>query len=70
MDYKFLYAVNHGTGKRNTNAAGYIDGIQGISGTGFAAISNATLTSQTFTHTLNYIYTINTKYQVGCISRI
>lgn len=55
LNYKFLYAVNHGSGKRNTNAAGWIDGIQGISGTGFAAISNATITSQTFTHTLNYI---------------
>ncbi len=54
LDYKFLYAINHGSGKRNTNAAGWIDGVQGVSGLGFAAISEATLTSQTFTHTLNY----------------
>ncbi|HEV2833652.1 MAG TPA: TonB-dependent receptor plug domain-containing protein, partial [Hanamia sp.] len=54
LEYKFLYAINHGTGKRNTNADGWIDGVQGVSGTGFAAISVAALTSQTYTHTLNY----------------
>ena len=54
LEYKFLYAVNHGAGKRNTNFDGWVDGIQGVSGSGFAAISSATLTSQTFTHTLNY----------------
>jgi iron complex outermembrane receptor protein len=54
LDYKFLYAINHGTGNRNTNFDGWVDGIQGISGSGFAAISKAAITSQTFTHTLNY----------------
>jgi TonB-linked SusC/RagA family outer membrane protein len=54
LDYKFLYAINHGAGRRLTNADGWLDGIQGISGTGFAAISDAGLTSQTITHTLNY----------------
>ena len=54
LDYKFLYAINHGTGKRLTNFSGWVDAIQGVSGTGFAAISDASLTSQTFTHTLNF----------------
>ncbi|MHA4808494.1 SusC/RagA family TonB-linked outer membrane protein [Flavitalea flava] len=54
LEYKFLYAINQGTGTRNTNIDGWIDGIQGISGTGYAAISTGALTSQTFTHTLNY----------------
>lgn len=54
LEYKFLYAINHGTGKRDTNADGWIDGVQGVSGSGFAAISVAALTSQTYTHTLNY----------------
>jgi len=54
LDYKFLYAINHGSGTRNTNFDGWIQGVQGISGSGLGAISNATLTSQTFTHTLNY----------------
>lgn len=54
LTYKFLYAINHGTGTRNANIDGWIQGIQGISGSGFGAISTAGLTSQTFTHTLNY----------------
>ena len=54
LDYKFLYAVNHGTGERNTNIGGWLGGIQGVSGLGFGAISHAALTSQTFTHTLSY----------------
>jgi len=54
LEYKFLYAINHGTGVRNTSIDGWVDGLQGVSGLGVGAISNATLTSQTFTHTLNY----------------
>lgn len=54
LDYKFLYAINHGAGSRNTNIDGWIDGIQNVSGSGVAIISAAGLTSQTFTHTLNY----------------
>jgi TonB-linked SusC/RagA family outer membrane protein len=54
LDYKFLFAINHGTGKRNTSIDGWVNGIQGVSGSGFGAVSNAELTSQTFTHTLNY----------------
>ncbi|MEO8413749.1 MAG: SusC/RagA family TonB-linked outer membrane protein [Ginsengibacter sp.] len=54
LEYKFLYAINHGTGKRNTNVDGWIDGVNGVSGIGVAAISSASLTSETFTHTLNY----------------
>jgi len=54
LEYKFLYAINHGTGIRNTNIGGWLSGLQGVSGLGFAAISNAALTSQTFTHTLSY----------------
>ncbi len=54
LEYKFLYAVNHGSGYRNTNEYGWLQGYSGLSGLGFGAISNATLTSETFTHTLNY----------------
>lgn len=54
LDYKFLYAINHGSGVRNTSIDGWLEGIQGVSGQGVAAISRAILTSQTFTHTLSY----------------
>jgi TonB-dependent starch-binding outer membrane protein SusC len=54
LDYKFLYAINDGTGARYTNFDGWMPGVQGISSLGLGAIGNAALTSQTFTHTLNY----------------
>jgi iron complex outermembrane receptor protein len=54
LEYKFLYAINHGTGKRNSNVDGWVDGLRGVTGSGVAAISDAYLTSQTYTHTLNY----------------
>jgi len=64
LEYKFLYAINHGTGKRNSNIDGWIDGIRGVTGSGSAAISDAFLTSQTFTHTLNYIRKLNSNLTV------
>ncbi|WP_431214623.1 TonB-dependent receptor domain-containing protein [Puia sp. P3] len=54
LDYKFLYAINHGSGGRRTNMDGWVDNLKGVSGAGFAAINTTVLTSQTFTHTLNY----------------
>ena len=54
LEYKFLYAINNGNGTRNTSFDGWINGVQGISGSGFGAVSTATFTSQQFTNTLNY----------------
>jgi len=54
LEYKFLYAVNNSVGERKTNDYGFIQGYSGLSGLGYAAISQARLTSETFTHTLNY----------------
>ena len=68
LSYKFLYALNHGTGKRNTNLDGWIDGIQGVTGTGVAAISDASLTSQTFTHTLTYNTSITSDLKLEALA--
>jgi TonB-linked SusC/RagA family outer membrane protein len=54
LNYKFMYAINNSTGNRLNNFYGFLAGYSGLSGLGFGAISNALLTSQTFTHTLNY----------------
>jgi TonB-dependent starch-binding outer membrane protein SusC len=54
LEYKFLYAINHSTGVRKTNIEGFLEGFQGLSGQGFGIISDAALTSQTFTHTVNF----------------
>ena len=54
LEYKFLYAVNHSAGQRNTNVDGYLIGYPGISGQGYGAVSDQTITSQTIDHTLTY----------------
>jgi len=53
FDYKLLFGLNSGTGRREMNIEGWLQG-QTIAGLGFAAIGNAKLNSQTITHTLNY----------------
>ena len=52
--YKFLYAVNDGSGTRYSNIDGWLQGVSGVSGVGVGAIGTAGLNSQTITHTLNY----------------
>ncbi len=54
LNYKFQYAINHGTGTRNVNIDGFLQSFAPIGGNGFGATANAKLTSQTFTHTLDY----------------
>ncbi|MEP6948970.1 MAG: SusC/RagA family TonB-linked outer membrane protein [Ginsengibacter sp.] len=68
LDYKFLFAINHGTGTRNTTIDGWVNGIQGVSGSGFGAVSTAALTSQTFTHTLNYHTDLTTELRFDAIA--
>jgi len=68
LDYKFMYALNHGSGKRYTNMAGWIDGINGVTGTGVAAISDATLTSQTYTNTVNYNTSITSNLKIEALA--
>jgi len=54
LEYKFLYSINQSNGTRNTNIDGWIVGYPGVSGVGYGGIAAASLTSQTFTHTINY----------------
>ena len=65
LEYKFQYAINHSTGYRNTNEYGWLQGYSGLSGQGVGAISHAVLTSQTFTHTLNYIGDLTTNLNLN-----
>ena len=68
LDYKFLFAINHGTGTRNTAIDGWVNGIQGVSGSGFGAVSSAALTSETFTHTLNYHTDLTTELKLEAVA--
>jgi TonB-dependent starch-binding outer membrane protein SusC len=54
LSYTFLFAINNGTGERNTNVDGWIQGFAGISGSGLGVKSFSKLSTQTITHYLNY----------------
>jgi TonB-dependent starch-binding outer membrane protein SusC len=67
LDYKFMYAINHGTGNRKLNIEGFLVGYPGLSGQGYAVLANTALTSQTFTHTLNYRKSLSSKVTVDAL---
>jgi iron complex outermembrane receptor protein len=68
LEYKFLYAVNHSKGTRNTNYPGWLYGYTGITGSGLGMISNSLLNSQTFTHTLNYDVDLTSKLHLTALA--
>lgn len=68
LEYKLLYGVNHGAGTRAMNIEGWLAGITGVSGLGFGALGDASLTSQTFTHTLNYVTPLTKKLTLNAIA--
>jgi TonB-dependent starch-binding outer membrane protein SusC len=67
LDYKFLFAVNTGTGERNTNVDGWLGGYNGITGLGVGAKAFARLNSQTITHTLNYKAKLTSKLNLDAL---
>jgi TonB-dependent starch-binding outer membrane protein SusC len=67
LEYKFLFAINNGTGDRNTNVDGWLEGYPGISGAGIGIKSSAKLTSQTITHTLNYRAKLGSKVTLDAL---
>ncbi len=68
LQYKFLYAVNHSTGTRNTNIDGWLPGISPITGAGFGVVSNAILTSQDFQHTLSYNGNLSSNIKIDAVA--
>jgi len=53
LEYRFTFSINHQVGERETQIASFIN-IDQVFGNGQAYYGNNTLTSQLFTHTLNY----------------
>jgi len=68
LDYKILYALNDGNGTRYANFDGWIAGVQGISTLGMGAIPSASITSQTFTHTLNYHADLTPDFRLDAVA--
>ncbi len=68
LEYRFLYGINHGTGERKVNVEGFLVGFPGLSGQGNAALAYDALTSQTFTHTLNYHNDISSALKLDAVA--
>lgn len=68
LEYKLLFGINTGTGSREMNIEGWLQGIPGVSGLGSAQIANAKLNSQTITHTLNYRTNINSGLSLDALA--
>jgi len=68
LEYKFLYAINNSVGNRYVNQYGFIQGYNSISGKGFGGILNSQLTSETFTHTVNYKTNLSKKIKLDAVA--
>lgn len=68
LDYKILFGINSGTGSREMNIEGWLQGIPGVSGLGFGGIANAKLNSQTITHTLNYRKNLSSSLSIDALA--
>jgi iron complex outermembrane receptor protein len=56
LEYRFLYGLNYGRGDRKAEIQGWIKGTGGnADGKGLAGVFTRNLSSQTITHTLNFI---------------
>lgn len=67
LEYKMLFGINSGTGSREMSIDGWLAGISGVSGLGYAQIANAKLNSQTINHTLNYRKDINSSLSLDAL---
>ena len=68
LEYKLLFGLNSSTGTREMNIEGWLAGISGVSGLGFAQVGSAKLNSQTITHTLNYRTDINKSLSIDALA--
>jgi TonB-dependent starch-binding outer membrane protein SusC len=67
LEYKYMFGVNNGTGERNTNVDGWIEGYPGISGSGLGVKSFTKLNSQVITHTLSYNAKLTSKLSLNAL---
>ncbi|MDX2247718.1 MAG: SusC/RagA family TonB-linked outer membrane protein [Bacteroidia bacterium] len=67
LQYRFLYSINHGTGIRKSQLASWIN-VQGVEGRGFAGFANNILTTQQFTHTLNFNTAIGSNIDLSAVA--
>lgn len=66
LQYKYLYGLNYGTGRRDINLAGWLPSFTG--GTGVAAILNQELYTQLIDHTLDYTANITKSLSIDALA--
>ena len=67
LQYRYRFGVNYGTGNTRGNVRGFVN-VQGIEDRGFAAISNATLSSLLHTHTLSYSDDLTAELSINAVA--
>ncbi len=69
LEYRLLYGVNYGSGTRNNQMLGWINGTGGNApGKGQAFNGTSSLFSQTITHTLSYNKQITDKFNINAVA--
>lgn len=66
LEYRFLYSINYATGNRRTTLQPYIN-FNDVLDKGRALIANNELTTQQFTHTLNFNEKIANKLNLNAV---
>lgn len=66
LEYRFLYSVRRGLGNRRASMASFIN-IPNIDGNGEARVENNLLTTQQYTHTLNYNKDLTEKVTLNAV---
>ena len=67
LQYRYRFGVNYGTGETRGNVRGFVN-VQGIEDRGFAAVSNATLSSILHSHTLSYNHELSPTVSMNAVA--
>ena len=67
LEYKILYGVNYGAGSRQNQMLGWIRGPGGNTNNGQAFVAQASLFSQTITHTLSYNKKLSDVFRLNAV---
>lgn len=69
LEYRFLYGLNYGRGDRKAEIQGWIKGTGGnADGKGVAGVFTRNLSSQTITHTLNFVKDVSDDFSLNALA--
>lgn len=68
LEYRLLYGLNYGRGDRKAEIQGWIKGTGGnADGKGVAGVFTRNLSSQTVTHTLNFVKDVSNDFSINAL---